>query len=149
MRILLPVVIVSVLYSSNVIGAVETIDSEMKKLQGGWKFISLEIEGRKRAPEKLADGSWTFKEMVVSFNDPRAPGRASLVVDPQQSPKVFDLTGLDGVGKEKVSLGIYKFEGDHLIICLRNPDSTNGRPTEFKTEPGSESSLITLERVKK
>ena len=120
---------------------------EMEKLQGEWKGLSLDHEGR--AIPLMEGWGWTVAGGEVRLRYSPTPSRAAYVVDPKQSPKTLDLTGLEGKEKGQVSPCIYKLEGDRLIVCARIPSSKKGRPTEFKSEPGSESGLITLERAKK
>jgi len=147
MRKLRFVPILIALLTPHAVGGEETAAMEMEKLQGEWKGLSLEHEGR---AIPLMDGwGWTIGGREVRLHYSPTPSQAAFVVDPKPSPKTLDLTGLDGKEKGQVSPCIYKFEGDRLIVCARIPSSKKGRPTEFKSEPGSESGLITLERVKK
>jgi uncharacterized protein (TIGR03067 family) len=127
-------------------GGEEKVAAELETLQGEWKVISLEHEAH--AIPVMDGWGWTITGTEVQLKYAPTPANASLVVDPKQSPKALDLTALEGRDKGKVSLCIYKFEADRLIVCARIPSSKKGRPTEFKTEPRSESGLITLERVK-
>jgi uncharacterized protein (TIGR03067 family) len=56
---------------------------------------------------------------------------------------------LEGPEKGKTVQGIYKFERDRLIICMRGPETAEkGRPKEFKTEADSGLGIMTLERIK-
>ena len=106
--------LIGILFCSNLARAEETVAAEVKKLQGEWKCIAFEWDGRKAPPGDLPDQVWTFTEMALRINTPDAPAKASFVIDPKQSPKAFDL--FDGGAKEKLRLGIYKFEEDRLII---------------------------------
>ena len=144
-RLLVPIVVA--LLTPLVVRGEETSVSEMEKLQGEWKGLALEHEGR--AVPAMDGWGWTIAGREVRLNYALPPSKAALVVDPKQSPKTLDLTGLEGKEMGWVSLCIYKFEADRLIVCARIPSSKKGRPTEFKSEPGSESGLITLERAKK
>jgi uncharacterized protein (TIGR03067 family) len=144
-RLLVPILVV--LLTPLVVRGEETSAAEMEKLQGEWKGLALEHEGR--AIPVMDGWGWTFAGGEVRLNYVPPASKGSYVVDPKQSPKALDLTALEGKEMGRVSLCIYKFEADRLIICARIPSSQKGRPTEFKSEPGSESGLITLERVKK
>jgi uncharacterized protein (TIGR03067 family) len=147
MRTLRFVPILMALLSPHVASGEETAVMEMEKLQGEWKGLSLAHEGRAIS---LMDGwGWTVAGREVRLRYSPTPSQAAFVADPKQSPKTLDLTSLEGKEKGLVSPCIYKFEGERLIVCARIPSSKQGRPTEFKSEPGSESGLITLERVKK
>lgn len=127
--------------------------AEAKRLEGHWKGVELETEGRKlpaEAIESLKEGGWTFKGSEVTFEDANAPGKSSFKLDPGKNPKEIDLTGLDGPQKGKTILGIYKLEGKRLTICVRGVGTEEkGRPTEFVTKAGSGLGLIVLERAEK
>jgi uncharacterized protein (TIGR03067 family) len=147
MRTRLLVSILVVLLTPLVVCGEETSAAEIEKLQGEWKGLALEHEGR--AVPVMDGWGWTFAAAEVRLNYGPPASKGSFVVDPKQSPKALDLTNIEGKEKGRVSLCIYKFEADRLIICARIPSSQKGRPTEFKSEPASESGLITLERVKR
>ena len=44
--------------------------------------------------------------------------------------------------------GIYKLDGDQLVICFQANEGVRQRPLEFATEPGSEKFLLWFERLK-
>jgi uncharacterized protein (TIGR03067 family) len=124
---------------------------DLKRLNGEWKVVALEANGKKAPAAALEGGRWSFSGAEVRFADAgeELGGKSSVKLDPSQSPKHIDLVGLEGAGKGMTSRGIYKLEKDRLVICLRDPKSADkGRPTTFTTGVVSESGLITLERVK-
>src|SRR5207244_2192013 len=61
-------------------------------------------------------------------------------VDTTKTPMTIDATVDD-----KAIRGIFVVEGDTLKICAA--EEGQGRPTEFKTEAGSEAMLMILKRV--
>lgn len=124
---------------------------DSKLLDGRWKGVSLELDGRKAPEESLKEGGWVIKGLEVEFFGPGTGdgSKASIKLDSGKTPKHFDLVGLEGPQKGKKMEGIFKIEKDKLFICLRNPDAAEkGRPTEFKTEAGSGLGLVVLERAK-
>lgn len=64
-------------------------------------------------------------------------------LDETQSPKGIDFQSRE---KERESWGIYRFDGDQLVVCLAHPEDSD-RPTTFSAKPGSKHMLMTLERV--
>jgi hypothetical protein len=102
-----------------------------QQFDGTWKVVGLEANGVKAPADALKGMRWSFNGTEVEFADP--------------GEKPANKTGLKG----KTIQGIFKFEKDRLIICLRDPEAANeGRPKEFKTEAESGLGMITLERVK-
>jgi len=75
-------------------------------------------------------------------------------IDPMASPKTMDLLGhsSDFLGRaagNRLALGIYRFEGERLQVCLARylPELiSEQRPRDFEIEPGSRNVLYTLER---
>jgi uncharacterized protein (TIGR03067 family) len=68
-------------------------------------------------------------------------------LDPSQTPKTFDDTVAMGANQGSVIVGIYEISGDTLKFCF-DPEGKR-RPTEFKTAPGSPTTLGVYRRVKK
>jgi uncharacterized protein (TIGR03067 family) len=127
----------------------EAVKKELKALQGTWRPISQELDGKKTSEEEL-------KDRAVVFD---AAGKASLrhgdkillesawKIDPTKKPKAVDSTYTSGENKGKTRLGIYELEGDTLRVCL-GPIGKE-RPTEFSSKPGSGNLLFRFEREKK
>jgi uncharacterized protein (TIGR03067 family) len=75
-------------------------------------------------------------------------------LDTSKSPKQIDLTIAQGMGKGQRMLGIYKFDGDQLVIAYPLPQFTGGklvfgqaRPRTFPTMKGGTSfALLTLKK---
>ncbi len=103
---------------------------EMDKLQGEWTMVSLEQRGKNASDEVVKQYKLTIKgdQWVVSTGG----GEATMTfkIDPSKNPKTIDLTS---EGKQAVSRGIYKLEGDTLTLCRTTGDID--RPMEFKTTP--------------
>ena len=60
------------------------------------------------------------------------------------------MLALTGTEKGKTVAGIYKIDGDRLVVCVRDAEhATKGRPEKFATTADGGLGLITLERVKK
>ncbi len=130
----------------------DPVPDDSTRLEGRWKVVALESEGRKATAaelEAMKEGAWVFKADRVSFVDPRTPEVTSVFkVRPGKDPKEIDLTGLEGAQKGKTMEGIYKLEKDRLTICLRDLASASmKRPRDFATEAGSGLGMIVLERA--
>ena len=124
------------------------IEKETKKFQGTWTIESSEAGGEKMSSDDLKGLTVTFegdKHTVKKGDDVVQVGTQKL--DPTQSPKTIDVTMSEGPSKGSVMLGIYEFDGDTLKVCF-DPKGKK-RPTEFKTEAGSENFVNIHKRIKK
>jgi uncharacterized protein (TIGR03067 family) len=125
----------------------QAAQKEMKKLEGAWSMVSLEVNANLTSEEdaknfklEVAGDKWN-----VSINDHTI--EATYRVDPTKSPKEIDLTYLEGPIKGQPIAGIYLLEGDTLKMC-RCQEPNKDRPTEFATLAGSGLLLVVWKRVK-
>jgi uncharacterized protein (TIGR03067 family) len=116
------------------------VKEDLKRLEGTWQCRWVGRNGRKfeanDPPLTFKDARWFEGEKAV----------VSFTIDPTTSPKLIDLTDLlqdKGLKAE----GIYRLDGDRLVICLFAGEGVRQRPLEFTTEPGSERYLLWFERV--
>jgi uncharacterized protein (TIGR03067 family) len=115
---------------------------DKERAQGVW--VPVKLEGL--PPEEVPFES-ALKAAVVSLKGDLltiSPGverldelRFVVSVDATKSPAWLDLTESDKEGRptprKEVALGIYKFEGDHLVVAIAEPGVP--RPSEFKAVP--------------
>jgi uncharacterized protein (TIGR03067 family) len=114
---------------------------DLKKLQGTWNIVTLEMEGQQYPPgnSKIVIQG----ERFVSLNM-GAEYEGTVSVDESQSPRAFDLLFDQGPEAGNRSLGIYELDGDSWKICLGLAGKR--RPTKFAAEKGSGHALETLRR---
>lgn len=124
------------------------IKKELKKFKGTWTFASVEAGGKAGPAGALKGTTVTFDgdKYTVKSGD-KVIQTATQKLDPSKSPKALDATVADGPNKGTVILGIYEFDGDTLKVCF-DPEGKK-RPKEFKTAPGSQTTLVVHKRVKK
>ena len=117
---------------------------DLAKMQGRWTA--------KVGPNKNATLTITIKGKSIQFVIPTADGtprepKGEIKIDetakPQKTVDWLNLTGPSGQAAPPI-LGIYKFEGDSLIICSGGVGGD--RPTEFKAGEGNKPNLIVLSR---
>jgi uncharacterized protein (TIGR03067 family) len=124
----------------------DAIKKEYTHFEGTWRFVSIEIEGKK-VPEDGFKGSrmilksdqFTVEEGAVTF-------RGTFKVDPGKKPKQIDVTFAEGPEKGKTALGIYTLEGDTYTVCIGLVG--RDRPTEFVSKAASGHVLEVLKRIK-
>ena len=122
------------------------VAKELKKFQGTWTFVSVEVGG------KVVPAA-EFKGVTVTFEGDKYTVKkggqviqaATQKLDPSRSPKALDVTVAEGPNKGAVMLGIYEISGDTLKVCF-DPEGKK-RPTEFASASGSQT-LVVHKRVK-
>jgi uncharacterized protein (TIGR03067 family) len=105
-------------------------------------------DGKKVPGEKRKGIVTTIDEdKVVRKRGEELYDSGNIELMPKESPKQFDAKGTGVDGKGPAYKGIYKFEGEGLVICF---DPTGkGRPEKFESPAGAGLILITWERIKK
>jgi uncharacterized protein (TIGR03067 family) len=121
-----------------------------KSRDGTWIPISGELGGDKWPEEltksiKLVNKGDTY---TVTFESPKGPSvdKGTIKSDTTKTPKTLDITGEDGPNKGKTFLAIYELKDDTLTICYDLEGKK--RPTEFKTEKGTQQLLIVYKKQK-
>jgi uncharacterized protein (TIGR03067 family) len=125
----------------------EPIAKELKKLEGTWKIVTLQVNGSTVAPDDpfAVKGRLVFKggEYWIDYGDRQSP-KCTVELDVTKDPKTIDLTAVEGSQKGKPLRGRYLFKGDTLHLCLALAPGS-GRPPKL-TQKNAQ--LMTLERAK-
>lgn len=131
-------------------GAKEQERRELKLLQGKWRVVKIEVDGKELPVDELAKMRYTIRGDEIEQATGGTDGeKMKLSLSPGSTPKEFNLTAVNGPNgvKGRTTAGIYKLEDDKLTLCGRKFDQAEmGRPKEFKAAAGV--SLAVLERVK-
>lgn len=124
--------------------------AETDRFKGDWKVVEL-VEDGKTIPEEVisewlpSGGRFTIEDNAIQFTD-HTTGKKQVKlfsIDETQSPKGIDFQTRE---KERETWGIYRFDGDRIVLCLAHPEESE-RPTTFSAKAGSKHMLMTLERA--
>jgi uncharacterized protein (TIGR03067 family) len=132
-----------------VLAWISTVTADNKQdqamMQGTWqddvdKEASVVIEGDTM---KLLSGKAVLSTLKFELDASKSPGR-------------IDFTIAEGMGKGEKMLGIYKFEGDKLVITYPLPSFDGGkltfgqpRPSSFPTGKSPRVAFLKLRKVPK
>jgi uncharacterized protein (TIGR03067 family) len=136
-------VVLLVLSAFSTAAADEKTDADLKTIAGTWQPVSLELAGEKRDAGESDATPATFKDGKVLIKDEEI---FSFKLDASTDPKMIDLTKLKDPEKDQMLEGIYKFDGEMLVICLWTGMGAKARPTEFTTKAGDNFVLVVLKR---
>jgi len=122
------------------------VAEEQQHQQGTWAVLSSVRDGQEGDPEIVASiRRMVMGDRVVWERDGKSFSGAALVLRPELEPKGLEIVPEGGPARGEHVLGIYKFEGQELVICMA--DLKEPRPTEFSAKPGSKTTLMRFKKV--
>jgi uncharacterized protein (TIGR03067 family) len=124
----------------------KTIQAELKRFEAKWRFVAIEIDGRKVPEEAFKEDSLVLKGKKYTMTVHGKATTGAFKIDPTATPKAIDITITDGPHKDKTAKGIYELDDDTQKICVAAPGKP--RPTEFVSKPDSGSVVQVLRREK-
>jgi uncharacterized protein (TIGR03067 family) len=127
-------------------GAAQTGEAELGRLQGTWKFVSIEDEGGRAFEDDLVSVTVVIEGDQFTLTNGPTIHHGILTVNPAVCPKTIDVVFSKGPLRGTTTQGIYELDGDILKVCNRSQGE--GRPTGFASEPGSGLTLQVLKRAK-
>jgi uncharacterized protein (TIGR03067 family) len=120
---------------------------ELHKLQGGWKLVSAESNGKATPADKVAALGMTIKGETLTVQEgSEVVEEASFRLDRTANPPAIDLKVTAGTDKGKTVLGIYRLEDERLTICVAEPGRE--RPSKFAAPEGTRHTLFVFKRAK-
>jgi uncharacterized protein (TIGR03067 family) len=120
------------------------MEAEIKKLQGTWAMVSLEMEGAPMPGGAVAGAKIVIDGTTFSTRGMGAPHKGTMSIDAAKSPKTLDIAFTEGPERGNTSLAIYEVDGDTWKLCIGLTGRT--RPASFATAPGSGHALEILKR---
>jgi uncharacterized protein (TIGR03067 family) len=120
----------------------KAVEGELKRLDGEWRIIAAELGGERLKSNDLV--VFSGQKCTITNTETKIVFDNTITIDPTKSPKQIEVTNT----KTKATwVGIYELDGDKLKAVFQG-DKDAKRPTEFKTNPGSQEIMYTYERVK-
>ncbi len=110
----------------------EAAKKELNKLQGDWKPLKSEDDGRvnEGGDPIIIEGD----KLSLVIRD-RITFVGKIILDPTTNPKKIDWKITEGPGVvDKTYRGIYRWDGDKLEVCW-SPVGAEERPQKFTTKP--------------
>src|SRR5215467_12354540 len=102
----------------------------LKKIQGTWKFVSQEIDGKALPKEEVAKHTITFAgDKWTVRSEGKVVQAGTHKFDPTKKPAQVDAAVTEGEDKGSTMLGIYELKGDTIKVCF-DPKGKE-RPKEF------------------
>jgi uncharacterized protein (TIGR03067 family) len=115
-------------------------------IDGAWLPSAAELGGQKFPDEVRKTMKLVVKDGNYTVTVGNEVDQGTIKLNPSAKPKAMDITGTDGPNKGKTIPAIYERNGDTLRICYDL--SGKSRPTEFKSETGTQLFLVTYKLEK-
>ena len=119
--------------------------TDLEKLQGEWVMVGLEVREEAVPAEKLTGTTLVIKKDKYTTVVKKKEYPVTFTLDPKQDPKHIDMMIPNDSGAPQLSKGIYKIEGDKLIIC-RGQAPGGERPRNFVSSAKDDVFVVTWER---
>jgi uncharacterized protein (TIGR03067 family) len=122
--------------------------ADLKKMQGDWVVVSMEVDGMKIPDDDAQALFRTVKgDQYTVSRYRRVAGKGTIKLDATKKPRAIDALPAARAGKATPLLGIYEFDRDKLKLCFAPPGAA--RPAEFSAKEGSGHTLTVWQREKK
>lgn len=120
---------------------------DLKALQGTWNIHAATLAARDHI-EDFAGMKLVVKGSDYTITLPGNDDKGAIKLDDAKSPKHIDLTTRkDGPFKGRNLAGIYKLDGDTVVLCLNSEKPE--RPAKFEAPAKTPLMLLTFKRDKK
>jgi len=127
-------------------GGADSGEDVLKKIQGTWKFISQEMDGKPMPKEDLAKQTITFAgDKWTVRRDGKVIQAGTHHFDPTKKPGQVDAVVTEGENKGSTMLGVFEMKGESFRVCFDLKGKN--RPTDFNSEAGRMTAVV--ERLRK
>jgi uncharacterized protein (TIGR03067 family) len=114
-------------------GKPETSKDELKALQGEWECVRYSLKGAAFSSHGGGTTAVFSGARQSRLHEGTLTARWVVVLDPSKEPKWMDLKS-ENVPGQTLS-GIYRLDGDTLIVAFRNKADATERPKDFRENP--------------
>jgi uncharacterized protein (TIGR03067 family) len=115
-------------------------------LQGAWHCVSGIRNGENLPRETIEKLRLVMtKDVYATYLDDRLLFKGRYRLATAAKPREIDIVAMTGENQGRTSKGIYRVDKDTLTLCYVMPGKD--RPTEFKSEQGSEATLVVWKRA--
>jgi uncharacterized protein (TIGR03067 family) len=123
------------------------IQSELDMLKGNWKLISEVAAGQNVQVDATETFYFNGRTLVDSIGG-KVTDEFTIKIDPSKNPKEIDLIPLKQPNMGQTIYGIYKIEGDMLILCANFIPQGNRRPKAFESNQNNKTNILTMKKEK-
>jgi uncharacterized protein (TIGR03067 family) len=114
-------------------GTGNTLAQEYARFTGTWRFLWVEVEGRRVPAEALRHSRLMLTGYHFLLSGDPVTYRGTFTLRPAKVPKEMDVHFTSGPGAGLKALGIYELVGDVYTACFGLPGAE--RPSEFVSRP--------------
>ena len=117
----------------------------LKKIQGAWKFVSQEMDGKTLPKEEVEKRRITFTgDKWTVRRDGKVVQAGTHKFDPTKKPPQVDAAVTEGEDKDSTMLGIYELKEDTLKVCFDVKGKE--RPKDFTSKDGRMTAVVEREK---
>ena len=126
----------------------EQAKQDLQKMQGTWTIAALEVDGKDVPADKLGGSILTIKGDHYEVKVKDTKHGCTIKLDAGKTPRAIDMIFAQPGDADKIHKGVYKIDGDKLVIC-RGLNASQERPGQFATWPDTSVFVITWQRQAK
>lgn len=97
---------------------------QLRALEGTWAVEALEVDGAQLPPEALSTSQLLLDGDRFRFESPESNYEGVFTIDVEAEPHTIDIDFVEGPEAGRTNHGIFRVDGDELLLCL----DVNGRP---------------------